>query len=126
MRIGITSVFVKDQDRALAFYSDVLGFLKKQDIPVGQFKWLTVVSPEDPDGIELLLEPNDNEAAATYQQALFEQGIPAATFAVADVKQEYERLTDLGVEFSMQPTDMGGATLAIFNDTCGNFIQIAG
>ena len=125
MRIGLTSVLVKDQDQALEFYTNKLGFIKKHDIPVGAFKWLTVVSPEDEDGIELLLEPTDHAAAATYQKALFDDGIPLTSFAVGDVQREHDRLVDLGVEFSMGPTDMGGAKVAIFNDTCGNMIQIA-
>jgi catechol 2,3-dioxygenase-like lactoylglutathione lyase family enzyme len=126
MRIGLTSVHVEDQDRALDFYTNVLGFVKKQDIPVGEFKWLTVVSPEDPDGVELLLEPTDHPAAAAYQKALHGDGIPAASFAVASVQAEFDRLTSHAVEFTVEPTDIGGATIAIFDDTCGNLIQIAG
>ena len=124
MKIKLTGVFVDDQDKALTFYVDVLGFIKKEDMPVGEFKWLTVVSPEGPDDIELLLEPNENPAAKTYQQAIFDQGIPAAAFAVDDIHQEYERLKERGVEFSMEPTESGPAILAIFNDTCGNLIQL--
>ena len=124
MKIKLTGVFVDDQDKALKFYVDVLGFIKKEDMPVGEFKWLTVVSPEAPDDIELLLEPNNNPAAKTYQQAIFDQGIPAAAFAVDDIHQEYERLKERGVEFSMEPTESGPAILAIFNDTCGNLIQL--
>ena len=124
MKIKLTGVFVDDQDKALKFYVDVLGFIKKEDMPVGEFKWLTVVSPEAPDDIELLLEPNENPAAKTYQQAIFDQGIPAAAFAVDDIHQEYERLKERGVEFSMEPTESGPAILAIFNDTCGNLIQL--
>lgn len=124
MRIALTSVFVDDQAKALAFYCDVLGFEKKQDFPVGQFRWLTVVSPEEPDGPQLLLEPSDNPAAQAFKSAIFEQGISAASFAVEDVRAEYERLREAGVAFSMPPTDMGGATIAVFDDTCGNLIQI--
>lgn len=124
MKIKLTGVFVDDQDKALKFYVEVLGFIKKEDMPVGEFKWLTVVSPEAPDDIELLLEPNNNPAAKTYQQAIFDQGIPAAAFAVDDIHEEYERLKDQGVEFSMEPTESGPAILAIFDDTCGNLIQL--
>jgi predicted enzyme related to lactoylglutathione lyase len=124
MKIKLTGVFVDDQDKALTFYVDVLGFIKKEDMPVGEFKWLTVVSPEGPDDIELLLEPNENPAAKTYQQAIFDQGIPAAAFAVDDIHQEYERLKERGVEFTMEPTESGPVILAIFNDTCGNLIQL--
>ena len=124
MKIKLTGVFVDDQDKALTFYVDVLGFIKKEDVPVGEFKWLTVVSPEGPDDIELLLEPNENPAAKTYQQAIFDQGIPAAAFAVDDIHQEYERLKERGVEFTMEPTESGPVILAIFNDTCGNLIQL--
>ena len=101
-----------------------LGFVKKHDEPVGEFKWLTVVSPEGPDDIELLLEPNNNPAAKTYQQAIFEQGIPHTAFAVDDIHKEYERLKEQGVVFTMEPTESGPAILAVFNDTCGNLIQI--
>lgn len=125
MRIYLTSVFVDDQNKALKFYTEVLGFIKKSDFPVGQFKWLTVVSPEEPGGVELLLEPNDNPATKPFQKALFEQGIAAASFAVEDIQKEYERMKDLGVVFSMPPTDMGPATVAVFDDTCGNLIQLA-
>lgn len=125
MKIRLTSVFVDDQDKALRFYTEVLGFVKKQDFPVGAFKWLTVASSEEPDGVELLLEPNDNPAASTFQQAVFQQGIPVATFNVDDIQAEYERMKALGVRFTMQPTSMGPATVAVFDDTCGNLIQIA-
>jgi catechol 2,3-dioxygenase-like lactoylglutathione lyase family enzyme len=124
MKIKLNSVMVNDQDKALSFYTEVLGFVKKKDIPLGKFKWLTVVSPDGPDDIELLLEPNEFPAARTYQKALLEAGIPLTAFAVHDVRQEYERLTNLGVVFSMTPTDMGPTTVAVFNDTCGNLIQI--
>ena len=125
MKIVLANVFVDDQEKALEFYTEKLGFLKKQDIPVGEFKWLTVVSPEAPDGMELLLEPNDNPIAKTYQDGLFAQGIPAASFGVDDVQKEYERLTALGVNFTIAPANMGVVTVAVFDDTCGNLIQIA-
>ena len=124
MKIQLTSIFVDDQDKALKFYVEVLGFVKKEDVPVGEFKWLTVVSPDGPDDIELLLEPNDNPAAKTYQKAIFEQGIPHTAFAVDDIHKEYERLKEQGVVFTMEPTESGPAILAIFNDTCGNLIQL--
>jgi len=125
MKIYLTSVFVDDQDKALKFYTEVLGFIKKADFPVGQFKWLTVVSPEEPDGVELLLEPNDNPATKSFQKALFEQGIAATSFAVSDIQKEYERMKKLGVVWTQEPTPMGPATIAVFDDTCGNLIQIA-
>ena len=125
MKIYLTSVFVDDQDKALTFYTEVLGFIKKSDFPVGQFKWLTVVSPEEPDGVELLLEPNDNPATKSFQKALFEQGIAATSFAVSDIQKEYERMKKLGVVWTQEPTPMGPATIAVFDDTCGNLIQIA-
>ncbi|HEY7126339.1 MAG TPA: VOC family protein [Ktedonobacterales bacterium] len=124
MKIKLTSVFVDDQDKALKFYTDVLGFVKKLEFPVGQFKWLTVASPEEPEGTQLLLEPNDNPAARTYQAAIFQQGIAAATFFVEDIHQEYERLKKRGVVFTSEPIRMGPTTVAVFNDTCGNLIQI--
>ncbi len=124
MKIKLTSVFVDDHDKALRLYTEVLGFVKKQDFPVGEFKWLTVVSPEEPDDVELLLEPNDNQAAKSYQKSLFEQGIAQASFAVDDIHKEYERLKGLGVGFMMEPTSAGPATIAVFDDTCGNWIQI--
>ncbi len=125
MKISLASVFVDDQDKALKFYTEVLGFLKKSDVPVGTFKWLTVVSPEEADGVELLLEPNDNPAARTFQKALFEQGIAATSFAVDDLQKEYERMKKLGVVWTQEPTPMGPATVAVFDDTCGNLIQLA-
>jgi catechol 2,3-dioxygenase-like lactoylglutathione lyase family enzyme len=125
MKIYLTSVFVDDQDKALKFYTEVLGFIKKADFPVGQFKWLTVVSPEEPDGVELLLEPNENPATKPFQKALFEQGIAATSFAVSDIQKEYERMKKLGVVWTQEPTPMGPATIAVFDDTCGNLIQIA-
>jgi len=124
MRIKLTSVLVDDQDKALRFYTEVLGFIKKQDFPVGDAKWLTVVSPEEPDGTELLLEPNDNPAAKSFQEALFEQGIPLTAFAVDDIQGEYERLKKLGVAFRGEPTQGPGPAAAVFEDTCGNLIQI--
>ncbi|WP_174616049.1 VOC family protein [Virgibacillus ihumii] len=125
MRIKITSVFVEDQEKALKFYTEVLGFEKKMDIPAGDFKWLTVVSPEDPDGVELLLEPNDNPAAKTFQKAIYDEGIPATSFVVDNIQEEYEHLKNLGVEFTAAPTEMSPVTFAIFDDTCGNLIQIS-
>ena len=124
MKIKLTNVFVDDQDKALKFYTEVLGFVKKRDVPVGQFKFLTVVSPEEPDGTELLLEPNENPAAKTFQKAIFEQGIPLTAFAVEDIQKEYERMKKLGVVFTQEPTKMGPVTQAVFDDTCGNLIQI--
>ena len=126
MRINVTSVYVDDQDKALAFYTDVLGFVKKTEFPAGEFRWLTVVSPEDPDGVELVLEPDEHPAAKTFKQALAEDGMPFTSFAVADVKAEHERLTALGVRFTQDPLDVGPVWTAVFDDTCGNLIQIAG
>ncbi len=125
IRINLTSVFVDDQDKALAFYTDVLGFEKKTEIPMGEHRWLTVVSPADPDGVELVLEPDAHPAAGPFKQALVEDGIPFTSFAVDDVQAEYERLRDRGVRFTQEPLDMGGVTTAVFDDTCGNLIQIA-
>ena len=124
MRITLTGVFVRDQDEAEKFYTEKLGFVKKHDVPVGEFKWLTVVSPDDPDGTELLLEPNDNPVAQAYQKGLFDQGIPAASFSATDIRAEYEKLKSLGVAFVMEPTEMGNVTIAVFDDTCGNLVQI--
>jgi catechol 2,3-dioxygenase-like lactoylglutathione lyase family enzyme len=126
MRINVTSVLVDDQDKALAFYTDVLGFVKKTDIPLGDAKWLTVVSPDAPDGVELLLEPDGHPAARPFKAALVEDGIPFTSFAVDDVAAEFERLSGLGVTFTQPPTPMGPVTTAVFDDTCGNLIQIAG
>jgi predicted enzyme related to lactoylglutathione lyase len=125
MKIGVTSVYVDDQEKALRFYTDVLGFVKKADVTQGPFRWLTVASPEEPDGVELQLAPNDNPAAKAYQQALFEQGQPAAMFYVDDVQRDYDRMKAAGAEFTMPPTKVTGSTIAIVNDTCGNLIQIA-
>ena len=124
MKIKLTSVFVDDQDQALQFYTDVLGFIKKQDFSVGEFKWLTVVSPQEPEGPELLLEPSDHPAAMAFKQALYDDGIPAASFAVDDMQTEFTRLKDLGVVFRMEPAETGEAIVAVFDDTCGNLIQI--
>ena len=124
MKIKLNSVFVEDQDKALQFYTKSLGFVKKADFPIGDAKWLTVVSADEPDGTELLLEPNGNPAAQTYQIAIFEQGIPATAFAVEDIQAEYERLKKLGVVFRTEPTPMENVTVAVFDDTCGNLIQI--
>lgn len=124
MRITHTSVFVSDQDKAEKFYTESLGFVKKQDVPVGEYRWLTVVSPDDPDGTELLLEPNDNPVSQAYQKGIFEQSIPAASFGVSDIRAEHERLKSLGVAFAMEPTEVAGVTIARFEDTCGNLIQI--
>ncbi|MCL5433177.1 MAG: VOC family protein [Patescibacteria group bacterium] len=124
MKIKLTSVFVNDQDNALRFYTETLGFVKKKDVSVGEYRWLTVVSPDEQDGTELLLEPNDNIAAKQYQEAIFKQGIPATQFYAEDIQKEYERLKELGVKFTMQPTKVTGSTIAVFNDTCGNLIQI--
>ena len=125
MKIVVTSVMVSDQDKALKFYTETLGFVKKTDVPVGEFRWLTVVSPEQPDGPELLLEPTGFPPAKTYQKALFEAGIPLTSFGVADVQAVYERLKKRGVVFRTPPTKMGPVTVAIFEDTCGNLIQLA-
>ena len=125
IRINLTSVLVDDQNKALAFYTDVLGFQKKTEIPMGEHRWLTVVSPSEPDGVELLLEPDEHPAARPFKEALVEDGIPFTSFAVADVQAEYDRLRGLGVRFTQEPLDMGGATTAVLDDTCGNLIQIA-
>lgn len=124
MRIYVTSIFVEDQAEALAFYTTMLGFTKKTDIPVGEYRWLTVTAPDGPEAVELLLEPNQNPAAKIYQQALYEQGIAAASFATDAIEQEYERLRGDGVAFTMPPTAMGNVTVAMFDDTCGNLIQL--
>jgi catechol 2,3-dioxygenase-like lactoylglutathione lyase family enzyme len=124
MRIYVTSVFVDDQKKALDFYTDVLGFQKKRDIPLGSASWLTVVSTDQPDGTELLLEPSDHPAVKPYKQALVEDGIPATSFAVDDVHAEFDRLRSKGVRFTQEPTEMGAVTTAVFDDTCGNLIQI--
>ncbi|HEX2883413.1 MAG TPA: VOC family protein [Candidatus Limnocylindria bacterium] len=125
MRITVSSVYVDDQDKALRFYTDVLGFVKKTDVPAGEYRWLTVVSPEQPDGVELLLEPTGHPAAKTYKEALVADGIPFTSFAVDDVRSEFDRLRGLGVAFVQEPAEMGPVTTAVFDDTCGNLIQIA-
>ena len=124
MRINLTSVLVDDQAKALAFYTDVLGFTKKTDIPMGEHSWLTVVSPDDPDGVELVLEPDSHPAVGPFKDALVADGIPFTSFAVTDVQAEYDRLTALGVTFTQPPTAMGPVTTAVFDDTCGNLLQI--
>jgi predicted enzyme related to lactoylglutathione lyase len=124
MKIRLTSVYVDDQEKALRFYTEVLGFAKKADFSQGPFRWLTVASSEDPDGAELQLALNNNPAAKAYQQAIFEQGQPAAMFFSDDVKAEYERIKARGGEFSMPPTEVTASTIAQLNDTCGNLIQI--
>jgi catechol 2,3-dioxygenase-like lactoylglutathione lyase family enzyme len=125
MKINLTSVLVDDQTKALAFYTDVLGFEKKTDIPLGEHRWLTVVSPDDPDGPELLLEPDAHPAAQPFKEALVADGIPFTSFAVPDVGREFERLSALGVRFTQEPAQMGPVTTAVLDDTCGNLIQIA-
>ena len=125
MKIVITSVLVDDQDKALAFYTDVLGFVKKTEFPAGEHRWLTVVSPEAPDGPELALEPDDHPKAAEYKHALVDDGIPCTSFGVDDVEAEHKRLTALGVRFTQEPLTMGPMTTAVLDDTCGNLIQIA-
>jgi len=132
MKVILTSILVDDQDKALKFYTEVLGFIKKTDVPAGDAKWLTVVSPEGDNNVEILLEPNWNPgiqiegkpAAAEFQKILFNAGIPLTMFGVDDVEKEYERLAALGVKFTMKPTPMGPVTLAVFDDTCGNLISI--
>jgi predicted enzyme related to lactoylglutathione lyase len=124
MKIKVTSLTVNDQEKAFTFYTKVLGFVKKTEIPLGKHKWLTVTSGEEPDGVELLLEPMEFEPASVYQKALYDAGIPAAMFNVDDIQNEFERLEKLGVAFSVKPTKMGAVTIAVFDDTCGNQIQI--
>ena len=124
MRIQLTSIYVDDQRAALAFYTDVLGFTKHHDIPLGEDSWLTVVSPESPDGPQLLLEPAGHPAVKPYRDALVEDGIPLAQFAVDDVRAEHDRLTRQGVTFTQPPTDIGTAVVAVFDDTCGNLVQL--
>jgi catechol 2,3-dioxygenase-like lactoylglutathione lyase family enzyme len=125
MKIVVTSVLVDDQDKALKFYTETLGFKKKTDVPAGEHRWLTVVSPEDEDGVELLLEPDSHPAAGPFKRALVEDGIPFTSFGVTDVEQTYRRLRAKGVRFTQPPTAMGPVTTAVFDDTCGNLIQIA-
>jgi catechol 2,3-dioxygenase-like lactoylglutathione lyase family enzyme len=126
VRINLTSVLVDDQEKALRFYTEVLGFVKKTEIPLGEHRWLTVVSPEDPDGVELVLEPSDHPAVGPFKEALVADGIPFTSFAVADVRAEFDRLKGLGVTFTQEPVAMGPITTAVFDDTCGNLIQLAG
>jgi catechol 2,3-dioxygenase-like lactoylglutathione lyase family enzyme len=125
MRIYLTSVLVDDQDKALRFYTDVLGFVKRHDVPLGEARWLTVVSPDDPEGPELVLEPDAHPAAKPFKAALAADGIPVASFAVDDVHAEFQRLRGLGVQFTQEPLEMGAVTTAVLDDTCGNLIQIA-
>jgi catechol 2,3-dioxygenase-like lactoylglutathione lyase family enzyme len=125
MRINLTSVLVDDQDKALRFYTDILGFEKKMEIPLGRHLWLTVVSPDDPNGTELVLEPDEHPAAKPFKAALVGDGIPFTSFAVDDVQEEFERLSRLGVRFTQDPAQLGAVTTAVFDDTCGNLIQIA-
>jgi predicted enzyme related to lactoylglutathione lyase len=124
MKIIVTSLFVQDQSKALEFYSEKLGFVKKEDVPVGDYRWITIVSPEDQGGTELLLEPNVHPAAKEYQKKIFADGIPATMFGVVDIHKEYKRLLEKGVKFTMEPTKAGEVTIAVFDDTCGNLIQI--
>ena len=124
MRIYVTSVFVDDQVKALSFYKDKLGFIVKNDVPLGDHRWLTVVSKEAPEGTELLLEPSEHPAVGPYKSSLVNDGIPAASFKVDDLKKEFERLRHLGVEFTLEPMDAGPVRMAVFDDTCGNLIQL--
>jgi len=125
MKIKLMTVYVDDQDKALRFYTEVLGFAKKTDFSQGPYRWLTLASAEEPDGAELQLERNDNPAAKAFQQARFQQGQPAAMFYTDDVQRDYERMKAAGAEFTMPPTKVTGSTIAMVNDTCGNLIQIA-
>jgi catechol 2,3-dioxygenase-like lactoylglutathione lyase family enzyme len=125
MRINLASVLVDDQAKALRFYTDVLGFVKKNDVPMGEHSWLPVVSPEDPDGVELVLEPDEHPAVRPFKEALVADGIPWTSFAVTDVHAEFDRLKGLGVTFTQEPASMGPVTTAVLDDTCGNLIQIA-
>ena len=124
MRIHVTSVLVHDQDEALRFYTEVLGFVKKTEVPLGEARWLTVVSPDDPDGCELVLEPDGHPAVKPFKEALVSDGIPFTSFAVEDIGAEYGRLRGLGVRFTQEPLQLGPVTTAVFDDTCGNLIQI--
>ncbi|MEE1941809.1 VOC family protein [Streptomyces sp. TRM 70361] len=125
MRIHLSSIHVDDQDKALRFYTEVLGFRKKTEVPLGEHRWLTVVSPEDPDGTELVLEPDDHPAVGPYKAALADDGIPVTSFAVDDVHAEFDRLRGLGVHFTQEPLETGPVTTAVLDDTCGNLIQLA-
>jgi len=124
MKIKLNSVFVDNQDKALKFYTEVLGFVKKNDIPMGKFRWLTVVSPDEPNGTELVLEPDENPAAKSFKKSIFEHGIPITAFQVDDIEREYTRMKKLGIMFKKPTTNMGPVTMAMFDDTCGNYIQI--
>jgi catechol 2,3-dioxygenase-like lactoylglutathione lyase family enzyme len=125
MRIHLTSVFVDDQEKAIRFYTEVLGFVKKADIPLGEARWLTVASPDDPEGTEIVLEPDSHPAVGPFKEALVRDGIPMNSFAVDDVHAEFDRLRGLGVVFTQEPTEMGPVVTAVFDDTCGNLLQIA-
>jgi catechol 2,3-dioxygenase-like lactoylglutathione lyase family enzyme len=125
VRINLAGIHVDDQEKALRFYTEVLGFVKKTEVPLGEHRWLTVVSPEDPDGVELVLEPDGHPAVRPFKEALVADGIPFTSFAVADVQAEFDRLTRLGVTFTQEPTAMGPVTTAVLDDTCGNLIQLA-
>ncbi|WP_077310486.1 VOC family protein [Terribacillus halophilus] len=124
MKVIVTSLFVNDQAKALTFYSEILGFTKKNDVPAGEYRWLTLVSPDEQGGTEILLEPNIHPAAKDYQTRIFSEGIPATMFGVADIHQEYNQLKKKGVVFTMEPTKVGENTIAVFDDTCGNLIQL--
>ena len=124
MKIKLVTIFVKDQGEALKFYTEILGFVKKSDLTAYNFRWLTIVSPEEPDGTELQLAPNNNPAAKSYQEAIFKQGIPAIMFFVDDIQRDYLRLMNLGVKFTMEPTRTPGSTIVVFDDTCGNLVQL--
>ncbi len=124
MKIKLTSIFVNDQNKAFDFYTQILGFAKKADVSAGKYRWLTVVSQEEPNGSQLVLEPNDNSAARSYQESIFKQGIPATMLFVDDIQKEYQRLKRLGLKFTMEPTRTPGSTIARFDDTCGNLVQI--
>lgn len=125
MKINLASVLVDDQEKALRFYTEIIGFTKKTEIPLGEHRWLTVVSPEEPDGVELVLEPDEHPAVKPFKDALVRDGIPFTSFAVEDVDREYERLSALGVRFTQEPLNAGPVTTAVLDDTCGNLIQIA-
>jgi len=124
MEVIATSLFVDDQDKALAFYTDMLGFVKKHDEPVGEYRWIALVSPDNQEGTELLLEPNNHPASREYQEKIYSEGIPATMFGVADIRGEFERLKEKGVRFSMEPTPAGEMTIAVLDDTCDNLIQL--
>ena len=124
LKIIVTSLFVTDQQQALEFYTEKLGFVKKEDVPAGEFRWITLVSPEDENGVELVLEPTNNDIASDYQQRLFEAGIPATMFGVDNLLETYANLTAQGVHFTMPPTEAGFVTIAVLDDTCGNLIQL--